>query len=333
MKEPMVSIIIPCFNAEEYISSAIDSALAQTYENCEVIVIDDGSVDKSLDEIKRFGGRIKFKTGPNMGASEARNLGIHEALGEWIQFLDADDRLLPDCVRSKLNYSNSTAEIVCMKAEIMPGHPESLLTGSWRRNEYTKAGMFFYGTPQTASPLYRKQDITHIGGFSKKYPITQEFDFHLRMVFELDKNFRVIDGAGVQIRPRPNSLSRSEKPDAVKQARREISETLTNIKNMYFHKMEIDCKDAFYKRGALLAREFYSSGDWGYGDFWVSLCTADDSNRMRSAYSSKVIFRMAKLFGYRTFERIHKFLALKKDKSRKYWKKIKEFDMCMRTLL
>jgi len=315
MKKPIVSIIIPCFNAEEYVSSAIESALAQTYDNCEVIVVDDGSQDKSLDVIKRFEGRIKFRTGPNMGASSARNLGIKDAQGEWIQFLDADDRLLPDCVSRKLKDSCSSNEIICLKAEIFSGYSDSLLTDSWTRDEFTKPGMFFYGTPQTASPLYLKEDITRIGGFSNRFPITQEFDFHLRLVFELDKNFRVLNGACVQIRPRPNSLSRSDKPDAVKRARMEISETLKNIQRSYFYKMDVECRDSFYRRGALLAREFYATGEWNEGDYWVKFCTADSQNRMRSAYRSEAIFRIANLLGYRSFERIHNFMPGKMSKT------------------
>src|SRR5215813_6146334 len=90
-----VSILIPCFNAERWIAQAIESGLAQTYEEKEVIVIDDGSRDGSLEVIKSFGDRIRWETGPNCGGNAARNRLLQLARGRWLQYLDADDYLLP----------------------------------------------------------------------------------------------------------------------------------------------------------------------------------------------------------------------------------------------
>lgn len=89
----LVSIIIPCYNAENYVAEAIQSALDQTYQNCEVIVIDDGSTDGSLEAIKSFGNKIHWQTGPNRGGCAARNRGFEISAGEFVQFLDADDLL------------------------------------------------------------------------------------------------------------------------------------------------------------------------------------------------------------------------------------------------
>lgn len=90
-----VSIIIPCYNKRPYVAAAIESALQQVHP-CEVIVIDDGSTDGSLDEIKRFDGRIRWETGKNRGGCSARNRGLELATGNWVQFLDADDILPPE---------------------------------------------------------------------------------------------------------------------------------------------------------------------------------------------------------------------------------------------
>ncbi|MDF1824405.1 MAG: glycosyltransferase [Verrucomicrobiales bacterium] len=93
MVVPLVSIIIPCYNAESYVAQAIQSALSQTHAACEVIVIDDGSTDGSLELIESFGCRIRWDSGPNRGGCAARNRGLAMANGDWIQFLDADDWL------------------------------------------------------------------------------------------------------------------------------------------------------------------------------------------------------------------------------------------------
>lgn len=90
-----VSVIIPCFNAEKWLREAIDSVLGQTYSNIEIIVIDDGSLDRSLEIIKSYGNKVIWRTGNNQGANKARNLGFTLAQGDYIQYLDADDYLLP----------------------------------------------------------------------------------------------------------------------------------------------------------------------------------------------------------------------------------------------
>jgi len=316
MNPEMVSIIIPCYNAVEYVSEAIESALAQTYSNCEVIVVDDGSTDGSLKVIREFGNRIRIQTGPNQGASAARNTGVELARGQWIQFLDADDRLVSNCVELKIAESRSSNEIVCLKAEIFNGYDSSLLTGSWQRDKFTKPGMFFYGTPQTAAPLYLKKDIQKIGGFSKKYPITQEFDFHLRLVWNLGKTFRVINRPGVQIRPRNNSLSRSEDPTATVRARKEISETLKSIMENHLSEMDADAKNSFFKRGALLAREFYATGQISDANEWVELVQGNTSNGMKSAYSSGLFYWIACAIGFHAFERLHISLKNRQHKNK-----------------
>lgn len=96
-----VSILIPCYNKRAYVAAAIDSALAQTHP-CEVIVVDDGSTDGSLDEVRRFDGRIRWETGANRGGSAARNRALELAGGTYIQFLDADDILPPDKIARQL---------------------------------------------------------------------------------------------------------------------------------------------------------------------------------------------------------------------------------------
>jgi glycosyltransferase involved in cell wall biosynthesis len=91
--QPLVSIVIPCFNAERTIGATIRSALAQTYQPIEVIVIDDGSQDRSLAIVKSFGDTVRVEAQTNSGACAARNRGIELARGEYVQFLDADDLL------------------------------------------------------------------------------------------------------------------------------------------------------------------------------------------------------------------------------------------------
>ena len=107
---PLVSILIPCFNAERWIAQAIESALAQTWPEKEVIVVDDGSTDRSLDVIRRFDGRIRWETGPNRGGNAARNRLLELARGDWLQYLDADDYLLPEKVARQVEFAHEHPE-------------------------------------------------------------------------------------------------------------------------------------------------------------------------------------------------------------------------------
>lgn len=100
---PLVSIIIPVYNAEKHLESTIQSAVGQTWQNTEILIIDDGSTDCSVTIAERFvDDRIKIFRQENKGSAAARNNGVKEATGEYIQFLDADDLLSSNKIESQL---------------------------------------------------------------------------------------------------------------------------------------------------------------------------------------------------------------------------------------
>jgi glycosyltransferase involved in cell wall biosynthesis len=102
-----VSVIIPLYNRGEYIKRAIDSVLSQTYQNFEIIIIDDGSTDGSSDVVKRFPDtRIRLLSQENQGVSAARNKGAGNASSDFLAFLDADDEWLPDHLETLLRLRN-----------------------------------------------------------------------------------------------------------------------------------------------------------------------------------------------------------------------------------
>jgi glycosyltransferase involved in cell wall biosynthesis len=99
---PSISILIPCYNAERWVAQAIQSAIDQTQADKEVIVVDDGSTDGSLEAVQSFGDQIKWRTGPNQGGKVTRNRLPELSTGEWLQYHDADDYLLPEKVSTQL---------------------------------------------------------------------------------------------------------------------------------------------------------------------------------------------------------------------------------------
>jgi glycosyltransferase involved in cell wall biosynthesis len=182
----LVSILIPCFNAERWVAQAIESALAQTWPEKEVIVVDDGSTDGSLDVIKSFGAHIRWETGPNRGGNVARNRLLELARGEWLQYLDADDYLLPDKITRQMEFlaDHPVTDVVFgpvalehwsekgSKREPLPipePHDFWVLLARWY-------------LPQTGAPLWRKQALLDVGSWKTDQPCCQEHELYLRLV-------------------------------------------------------------------------------------------------------------------------------------------------------
>ncbi len=104
--EPLVTILIPVYNGEKFVRDAIDSALAQTYKNIEILVINDGSTDATESVLASYSDKIRYITKENGGVSTALNMGIANMRGEWLSWLSHDDRYLPDKVQHQVDRLN-----------------------------------------------------------------------------------------------------------------------------------------------------------------------------------------------------------------------------------
>lgn len=183
----LVSIIIPCFNAERWLREAIDSCLQQTYGAIEVIVIDDGSTDSSLEIIKTYGDRILWESGPNLGGNVARNRGFALSKGEYIQYLDADDYILPEKIERQVNFLEQTNA--------------DAVYGDWRHKRHFPDGRVVLEDIQVSglqpdilqslladwwvSPaclLFRRSIVEKTGGWDEQLKAGQDRDFFLSIV-------------------------------------------------------------------------------------------------------------------------------------------------------
>lgn len=117
---PLVSILVPCYNAGPWVEAALQSALAQTHPRCEIIAVDDGSEDDTAARLETFRSRgVKVIRQTNRGASAARNRALAEATGLFVQFLDADDLLHP--------------EKIAVQVRALEGRPRHVASGAWAR--------------------------------------------------------------------------------------------------------------------------------------------------------------------------------------------------------
>jgi glycosyltransferase involved in cell wall biosynthesis len=130
MKEPLVSVIVPCYNQARFLPEAVGSVLAQTYSNLECIIVDDGSTDETKAVAERLADmdrRVQCVRQPNRGAAAARNQGLAKARGEFVQFLDADDALKARKLEAQLRALAGSATVAVVYCDYYYSEPQDLI--------------------------------------------------------------------------------------------------------------------------------------------------------------------------------------------------------------
>lgn len=180
---PLVSIGIPSFNAERWLGEAIESALGQTWPSCEVIVVDDGSTDRSREIARGFGDRIRLLEGGHGGGNRARNLALHDARGEWVQFLDADDYLEPEKIEKQFAEVHGGRDADAIYSAYWferYGPPKERWASELDLHLDLFGQWLAWQLPQTGAVLWRKSALESIGGWKDDQPCCQEHELYLR---------------------------------------------------------------------------------------------------------------------------------------------------------
>ena len=115
---PRVSVIVPTYNCARFLGAALESVLAQTYADLEILVVDDGSTDATPAVMEAFAGRVRYLRQANRGVSAARNLGLAQAGGELIAYLDADDRWVPHKLERQLAFLEAHPECGLLHSDV-----------------------------------------------------------------------------------------------------------------------------------------------------------------------------------------------------------------------
>ena len=195
-----VSVLIPSYNTARYIREAIDSVLAQDYPNKEVIVIDDGSTDETIDILGEYGSVIKVLQQQNQGAAVARNRGIEAAQGDYIAFLDSDDVWLPGKLSTQIAYLEAHPDIGLIYSRWkawkpdeqgqfvlpeIPGMPHSRTDDAQPELKPEGSGwlynrLLFSSLLHTITVVARRSLIEQVGGFDPDLKRGQDYDYWIR---------------------------------------------------------------------------------------------------------------------------------------------------------
>jgi glycosyltransferase involved in cell wall biosynthesis len=202
-KRPRVSVIVPAYNAEPYIRETLDSILAQTYPDVELIVVDDGSIDGTRECILSYGDRVKYVYEENSGGcSKPRNEGIKVASGELLVFIDADDVMVPHRLASQVrfllqhphvalvfsNYQDfdrrgvdpvdhfSTCPLLSEMLKALPAGATGLVLDSQDSTEMLLTENF-----GSSSPMVRREVVEVVGVFDESLKPSEDYDFQYRV--------------------------------------------------------------------------------------------------------------------------------------------------------
>jgi glycosyltransferase involved in cell wall biosynthesis len=171
---PLASVIIPVRNSEQYLAEAIESALAQTYEPVELIVVDDGSTDQSAD-IARSNKGICYLYQSHQGVAVARNRGVAASQGEFIGFLDADDIWLPDKLKVQIEHLLEHPNMGYNLCRI-----ENFLDPRLDLHQGASYHPLAMEEISITSLIVRRKVFHQIGGFDSSYEVGSDFEWVTR---------------------------------------------------------------------------------------------------------------------------------------------------------
>jgi glycosyltransferase involved in cell wall biosynthesis len=213
---PVVTILTPAFNSAAFIAETVESVRRQTWSDFELLIVDDGSTDGTLDLVRSFAlgdSRVKSLSGPHGGPAVARNVGLEQASGQFVALLDSDDVWEPQYLASQLSLLYRHPEISIVSANVVsrggpfdgtPFWPITSGTHELRTHE-----PIAHENAVSVFAVFRREVVERIGGFDAAYTGNEDYDFWLRA---MNAGFRVLQNRALlgRYRRRPGSISSDE---------------------------------------------------------------------------------------------------------------------------
>ena len=211
----LVSVVVPVYNSEKYLKNCLESILNQNYSSIEILAIDDGSTDKSLEILKNYSDQIHILSQPNLGLAKALNSAIKKMKGRWLKWFSPDDTLYPDAIETLVNTTKKLPEntIIYSNWEIIDENNKRLR--NFQESDYNDLSIFEFNvrlldgqqinvnTSLIPSTLFKK------GCFFQplKDPVAIDYDFFLRAAILFNVNFHLVPQTLVKYRIHSNQLS------------------------------------------------------------------------------------------------------------------------------
>lgn len=188
-----ISVIVPAYNSEATIASCLESILAQTFTDLELVVVDDGSTDGTaviIDDLARRDSRMTVIHQPNKGRTEARSVGVKMARGEWVYFVDSDDMLPTEALANLAHGISDNTDIVFGNGFTLPGEQRTHIPMDEFRHLAVRAEGTI-GVPWGS--LYRRDLMTpHLFDLPRHIMMGEDYIFWLRLVFSTEKPVSII---------------------------------------------------------------------------------------------------------------------------------------------
>lgn len=272
--KPLVSVIVPLYNAAPYIEEALESIVASTYRPIEVVVLDDGSMDDGLYIAQDFAKRhteVRVIHQKNAGVSAARNCAIREAKGEWILPVDADDKISPTYIEHAVEQIADDVRVIGCRAEFFGAK-----TGEWKLPEFSYELLARKNMIHISS-LFRKRDWSIVSGFCTEEIYREDWDFWISL-FELGGRYVRLDEVGLYYRVLPASRRRT-----AKKQKHAIVDAM-NLRHSYFMEKHLGGKLHYMRSWSKFLNRFRRYRQVGEFEFWdLGYVTSQTRNIIRTS--------------------------------------------------
>ena len=220
----LVSVVIPCFNQGRYLAAAVESVLSQSHARIEIVVMDDGSSDATASIARGFGDRIRFLQQQHRGASAARNAALAASTGEYVQYLDADDRIEPDKILRQVEFLERNPETGVVYSDVRyftDADPEQRSLGPYVLAEGLAWTPMLWKAPGTMlekliqrnllainSALMRREAVASAGPWNEDLVAVEDWEYWIRCAAAgVRFSYQEWPGALALVRLHPGSTS------------------------------------------------------------------------------------------------------------------------------
>ncbi|MDD4286887.1 MAG: glycosyltransferase family A protein [Candidatus Peribacteraceae bacterium] len=242
-KAPLVSVVMPAFNVEQYIAEAIESILSQSFSDFELIIVNDGSQDGTQHMIETYAMQDKriivLSLQKNAGVAHARNLGIIQARGTFVAMMDADDISLPERLEAQVRFLQSQPKVGVVGGAILVLNERMVPVAErryWIDDATIRKHLFLFMPFCFGSIMIRRNVLVRSGMFDTVYQVAEDYDLYFRLGRTMQ--FANLPQVVYWYRTRSHSLTHER--------RRDMEIATINIRKKYFKEYDASLLDRIY---------------------------------------------------------------------------------------